>query len=360
MPIETQPQLKQTVARRLDRPGTVSPPRSQRIPALDFTKGVLVLIMVLYHWINYFIGLQWKYYPYLRFLTPSFIFITGFMISHVYLSKYSAVDPRLWKRLVTRGSKLMAVFVILNLARNLVVPLLGTGSAAQSLPSLENLFTIFVSGNLPVGGAKIVTFPILVPISYLLMISGVLMVPFRRYKYTFHIVCLLLLLSNAIQTAFGTRSYNLEFITIGTMGVLSGFTPITKLNSVIHRTYLIAFAYTCYLTAITIWKVPFPLLVIGVVLNLMIIYAVGVGGGEKGVVNYEVILLGKYSLLGYISQVAILQVLSASFHRLDLGFASLPVSFTAAFVLTIVSVELVDRARTRFASIDQLYKAVFA
>jgi uncharacterized membrane protein len=25
-----------------------------RIPALDFTKGALVLIMVLYHWINHF------------------------------------------------------------------------------------------------------------------------------------------------------------------------------------------------------------------------------------------------------------------------------------------------------------------
>src|ERR1700751_836902 len=90
---------------------------STRIPALDFTKGALVLIMVLYHWINYFIGPQWGYYQYLRFLTPSFIFITGFMISNVYLSKYDATDRRLSTRLFTRGFKLLVLFLFLNLAR---------------------------------------------------------------------------------------------------------------------------------------------------------------------------------------------------------------------------------------------------
>ena len=360
MPIETQPQPKQTVARRLDRPGTVSPPKSQRIPALDFTKGVLVLIMVLYHWINYFIGLQWKYYPYLRFLTPSFIFITGFMISHVYLSKYSAADPRLWKRLVTRGSKLMAVFLILNLARNLVVPLLGTGSAMQGLPSLASLFAIFVSGNLPVVGTKVFSFSILVPISYLLIITGALMVPFRQYKYVFHVICLVLLVFVAILTVFGSGSYNLEFITIGMIGVLAGFLPVAKVNDVIHHPYWIAFAYLCYTVAIAVWNVPFPLLIIGVVLSLMAIYAVGAGGSEKSVVKGEIILLGKYSLLGYISQVAIIQTLTAGFHHINLGIVTLPVSFVAVLLLTVISVELVDRTRTRFASMDRLYKAVFA
>src|SRR5882672_7395211 len=90
------------------------PGATQRIAALDFTKGAHVLIMVLYHWINYFIGPQWPYYFYLRFLTPSFIFITGFMISSVYLSKYDPADPRLSKRLFTRGLKLMAIFLALN------------------------------------------------------------------------------------------------------------------------------------------------------------------------------------------------------------------------------------------------------
>src|SRR5580704_11951643 len=85
--------------------------KAGRISALDFTKGMLVLIMVLYHWINYF-------YPhdnrYLRFLTPSFIFITGFLVSNIYLSKYGASDTRLSRRLAERALKILGVFVVLN------------------------------------------------------------------------------------------------------------------------------------------------------------------------------------------------------------------------------------------------------
>src|SRR5437016_9893125 len=125
-----------------------SSPKTQRISALDFTKGTLVLLMVLYHWINYFIGPQWKYYQYLRFLTPSFIFITGFMISNVYLSKYETAGPRLSKRLFTRGLKLMAIFLALNVARIFIVPVLSSSVVVQNLLAFRNIFTVFVSGNL--------------------------------------------------------------------------------------------------------------------------------------------------------------------------------------------------------------------
>src|SRR5689334_8721443 len=92
--------------------------KSNRISALDFTKGALVLIMVLYHWINYFYGPSDN--RYLRFLTPSFIFITGFLISNVYLTKYGLSNPQLPKRLIQRGLKILGVFAVLNLTRNLL------------------------------------------------------------------------------------------------------------------------------------------------------------------------------------------------------------------------------------------------
>ncbi len=120
------------------------------------------------------------------------------------------------------------------------------------------------------------------------------------------------------------------------------------------------FAYLCYTIAITIWDVPFPLLIVGVSLSLMIIYLVGASGSESGAIGSEVILLGKYSLLGYISQIAILQILSVAFRHLNLGVATLGLSFFAAFALTVASVEVVDRARARTAIMDRLYKAVFA
>src|SRR4051794_18609125 len=75
-----------------DRAGGVKAGKAKRIDALDFTKGILVLIMVLYHWLNYFVtGHDWIY-KYLRFLPISFVFISGFLISQVYLSKYKRAD----------------------------------------------------------------------------------------------------------------------------------------------------------------------------------------------------------------------------------------------------------------------------
>jgi hypothetical protein len=316
--------------------------------------------MVLYHWINYFIGPQWEYYLYLRFLTPSFIFITGFMISNVYLSKYDAADPRLPKRLFTRGLKLLVVFLVLNVARTFVVPVLGTGVLVGNPLDLGSIFTVFVSGNLPVVGGKLVAFAILVPISYLLMLSGALMLPYRFYRYTFHVVCVVLLSSILVLGLIGEKSPYLEFVTIGMLGVLTGFLPIAAISNIVRHSYMLAFAYLCYTIAITIWNVPFPLLIVGVTLSLMVIYLVGISGSQSGIMRREVILLGKYSLFGYISQIAILQILSAGFHHVNLGVSALGISFVAAFALTILSVEAVDRTRARAASMDRLYRAVFA
>jgi peptidoglycan/LPS O-acetylase OafA/YrhL len=352
---------KPTPDARLDVPTTATAPKTtQRISALDFTKGALVLIMVLYHWINYFIGGDWAYYQYLRFLTPSFIFITGFMVSHVYLTKYDPVDRRLSRRLFTRGLKLLVIFLVLNVARIFIVPVLATGVVAENPLDLRNIFIVFVSGNLASVSGKLVSFFILVPISYLLMFSGVLMFPYRFYRYTFHVACGLLLCSILILGLLGEQSQTLELFTVGMLGVLIGFLPIATINAFVRHPYVLALAYLCYTIAITIGGVPFPLLIIGVSLSVAIIYLIGASGSESGRIKSEVILLGKYSLFGYISQIAILQVLSAGFHRVNLGVAAFGISFLAAFILTIASVEIVDRARARTTGIDRLYKAVFA
>jgi hypothetical protein len=316
--------------------------------------------MVLYHWINYFIGLQWEYYRYLRFLTPSFIFVTGFMISNVYLCKYEATDPRLSKRLFTRGLKLLAIFLVLNLARTYIVPAMGTGVVLGNLLNARNIFAVFVSGDLTVAGGKLISFSILVPISYLLMLSGGLMLPYRFYRYTFHVVCLLLLLSIVVLGFISVQSPNLELITIGMLGVLTGFVPIGAINDFVRHPYMLGLAYLCYTIAITIWNVPFSLQMVGVPLSLMIIYLAGISRSDSGKIRSEVILLGKYSLFGYISQIAILQILVVSLHHINFGFAALSASFVAAFALTILSVEITDRLRTKVVGVDKLYRAVFA
>ena len=336
-------------------PGT----KPARIPALDFTKGALVLIMVLYHWINYFLGPHDN--RYLRFLTPSFIFISGFIVSNVYIFKYGIYDPQLPKRLIQRGLKILGVFLLLNVSRNFIAPGHPEDAALTSHDWIRSLFDIYVLGSGVGGGqAKAVAFFILVPISYLLLLSAGLLVVARYFRYTVHVVCLLFLLGVGISNYKGFEIPNLELLAIGLLGVIAGYLPTEKVNTIVRHPYLLVAGYIIHVAAITVWNVIYPLQIIGVYLSLMILYLLGLQSGEPGSIRATVVLLGKYSLLGYIAQIAILQCLRLAIHPFSGETALLVLSFILAFALTIASIKVVDVLRSRSTVVDRLYKFVFA
>jgi len=333
--------------------------KTSRNSALDFTKGALVLTMVLYHWTNYFdVYLDKRY---LRFLTPSFIFITGFLVSNIYLSKYGSSDPQLPKRLIERGLKILGVFFVLNVSRIFVVrETLQSGGALARSP-FQSLVDIYILGSGVGGGqAKAVAFFVLLPIGYLLILSALLLVACRFYRHAFYAMCIICLLSIIGLSHFEIQSPNLELVTIGLFGVITGYLPIDRVNAFVRHPYILAFAYCLYLGAITLWDVIYPLQIVGVYLSLMIIYLVGLKDGQPGYARSVVILLGKYSLFGYIVQIAILQILRMGLIHLESEIAILILSFVLAFALTIVSVELLNRTRAGSTTVDRLYKAVFA
>jgi peptidoglycan/LPS O-acetylase OafA/YrhL len=337
-------------------------PATDRIAALDFTKGALVFLMVVYHWLNYFVSPQGDFYRYLRFITPSFIFITGFLVSNVYLSKYSLADPRLPKRLVSRGLKILGIFVCLNLA---ISVLLQGHQSIVTLPPVfcvRNLLTLFVSGNTSVvGQGKAASFFILVPIGYLLLLSGGLTIGCRFYRYSFHLLCATLAVSIIMLKVRGLASAHLEFLTIGLLGVIAGNVSIHRINAFIKRRQLLLVClYACYTLAITIWDVIYPLQIVGVCLSVMLMYLLGTHDNAHAGTYRTVVLLGNYSLFAYIAQVAILQLLHRSLRHLDLGSAASLLSFPAALGLTVLSVQVIDRARRMTPKVDRLYKSVFA
>jgi peptidoglycan/LPS O-acetylase OafA/YrhL len=86
----------------------------------------------------------------------------------------------------------------------------------------------------------------------------------------------------------------------------------------------------------------------------------GLQSGEPGRVRAVVILMGKYSLVGYIAQIMVLQLLHRVLSNIDSETLLLGLSFVLAFALTIISIEILDRMRAQSAIIDKFYKAVFA
>jgi len=83
-------------------------------------------------------------------------------------------------------------------------------------------------------------------------------------------------------------------------------------------------------------------------------------GGERGKVQVPIILLGKYSLLAYIVQIALLQALVRGLRRLDLPTDRLLIALIATTVLTWLVVQAVDRLRRKSVTFNRAYQAVFA
>ncbi len=340
------------------------PVAAARDTALDFTKGLLVLFMVLYHWLNYFMGLEFgpegKYYDYLRFLTPGFIFISGFMISHVLIPRYGGSNSRLPGRLAVRGLKLLAVFAGLNILAGLALP----GSLIRRFiaggPVLGSLASIFVSGGLAANGsAKSAAFSILVPIAYLLILSAGLIIVSRRIKYAFHIACAFTVIAMITVKNQGIYSMNLELVMAGLLGVVFGYAKKEQLAAVLAHPYLVGGLYCAYLAVITFRNMSLPLEIASVILTTTLFYILGARRGSPGIIRHPAILLGKYSLLGYISQIAILQVLRRISWLSQHGVVVLISSFIGAVLLTVLTVALVDWAREESKAINQMYEVVF-
>lgn len=337
---------------------SAAPTAAGRILALDFTKGVLVMFMVLYHWLDYFYGSQHDIYRYLRFLSPSFIFITGFLVSQVYLPKRRLGDRRSSRRLMQRGLKIMILFTALNSLIALLTP--DPAGALAAFFSPHALLAVYVTGNTPVVGVgKAAAFQILVPISLLLMLSSVVLIGSQSARYIFHAACSVSLLGIFALYQVGLESANLEAVSMGLLGTVAGYAPILRLDKTTNHHFALIAAYAGYLAAITVWNVRYPLQIVGVCLTLVLIYLVGTRSRRPAFLINHIVLLGKYSLFAYIAQIAIVRGLHYTFGRHAAGDGVGLLSFVGAAGLTAISVEGMNLARRKAVLIDKFYRVSF-
>ncbi len=140
-----------------------------RIHAIDFTKGALVLLMVVYHALNY-LGYESIPHDYLGFVPSSFIMITGFLVWQIYSPRRQSSFPAVAMRLASRALKLIALFTVLNVAARLVWSRNRYGIDLGISSFLGRLANIYLAGD-PEG----VAFEVLLPISYTLLLSIVLL-----------------------------------------------------------------------------------------------------------------------------------------------------------------------------------------
>ncbi len=332
-------------------------PRGMRVntrdAALDFTKGLLVLAMVGYHWANYFVGIEGYFYRFIRFVTPSFVFITGYLISSVYLSRVAREGPSPQSRLAWRGLKLFILFALLNLAGGALMNRNYNGRDLGMEAFFQHWKHIYVYGN---GGAA---FLVLLSISYLLWAGAALFSAGRQMRTA--ALCLTVALVAVIATLahFHMGSGHLELGALGMCGLCLGL--VSRLDHSVRRVpwAAVLVAYVLHWGALMMWGPVFVLQLVAVCLNLLIFYRLGLMAGGSWLTR-TVVLLGTYSLLGYIAQICVLQMLRRVLQPLDDDVWKLVISATGAVVLTVCIVLATHQARRRTAIADRLYRLAFA
>ena len=113
---------------------------------LDAVKGILVVLMVVYHAMNIFSTAGAEDYAHIRFVSGSFIFVSGYIVASFYYARFKADWGDTSKRLVLRGVKLLALFTLLNVLINLT----GVGNPDKVQLGIRhyinNAYAVYISG----------------------------------------------------------------------------------------------------------------------------------------------------------------------------------------------------------------------
>jgi peptidoglycan/LPS O-acetylase OafA/YrhL len=335
---------------------SASTSKPARIDALDMTKGVLVVFMVIYHSLNYSTQFYLAF-KFMAFLPPSFIIITGFLLSRVYLARYTANDFALHGRLLTRAAKLLILFTVLNVGAQLVRsqnyhgPSLGIAQFFSHWPDIYFR-----------GAGRLVAFEILLPIAYLLLLAPLLLWATRLHRHVLPTLAVIALAGCAVLEHHGLLTSSTVFlIAVGILGMLIGRVSNAALDELARHTFLLVLAYAAYaIVGAQIGNGGQGALqqVIGATIALAIVYGGSVAVGSEGWVQRRLIRLGQYSLVAYIAQIAILQLYSHVLGRPDPVSFGLAAMFFVTLASTVLLVETIDWAQTQSKPIHVAYRVI--
>jgi hypothetical protein len=320
---------------------------------LDLVKGALVVIMVVYHAMNIFSTAGPDEYAYVRFVSGSFILMSGYIVARFYEARFSADWRSTSHRLVVRGLKLLILFTLLNLLINLT----GIGNPNKAQLGIQrymsSLFEVYVSGE-----PGYASFQILLPIAYLLVAAPALLMLVRLRKWLF-VASFAMVVASSL---FGIESVNLGFAALGGIGLSGGMLTNAMERPVVMRgAWSIAGGLLASVLLMKYLSADPTTYAIGTIVILKLLYDLGKAVGPGSRLARASILLGRYSLVCYIAQIIFMQGLSRGLSRprWELGYETiLVVVGTVAFLLVLSAVLAMLCDHYRFAA--KTYKLIFS
>ena len=333
---------------------------SQREHGLDFVKGMLVIGMVLYHctsmkWLESTLD-QPTITAWLDFVSGSWAYLSGLIVATYYRSRFQKARFRYASRLWMRGIKLLVIFFSLNY----VIRLAGL-SAYQGPIDAEYLYGILVDGH-----GFFASFDILIGISYILLLAPIIL-----YLKRAGIVLASVMLGSVIIMGFMGQpvATNLWVILCGVAGVFVGsfirpswgrvITEGSRVTMALLGFGVVAVTVYCYIRATGDYtKHYMHVYLFGVTSILGTMYLASFWFKRLVLLDRLVRLLGRYPLISYIWQMAIIRLFVVVQNKYDFTF-SYGINVTIVTVLLLLSVILLHRLLQRTETARRVYVSVF-
>jgi peptidoglycan/LPS O-acetylase OafA/YrhL len=327
-----------------------------RLQAIDFTKGALVIFMVIYHALNYSTQLELGF-RYLAFLPPSFIFITGFLIAFVYFPRPPGRDTATSGRMVGRGLKLLVLFTILNALGNLVSTRNYNGQPLNLKSFFAHWHEIYFSG-----AGTMAAFEVLLPIAYILLLGPLLLWLSRQGRWTVPAFAgLTILVLAGLEATRSGIPVNAAMMSAGLLGAAFGLLPQASFDQ-LGRWWVVPPVLYAVLAVLAHDRMSGSFLLQLTAATLAVAALFGIGGRfqKPAWLMDRFTMLGNYSLLAYIVQIAFLQIMVRLLGRPEPASLDFLLLFSATLLVTVLAAELTDWLRTCRPWVDRAYRLVFA
>lgn len=340
---------------------------ASRLVELDIAKGMLVVIMIVYHAASIAIASQPELAPFMAatsFLHYVFLFITGFLCGWLYVPRFQSGRDGEDVRARIRAFKIFAVFVVLNLCLY-SVGFSDISDLRRAYPTFGDVLRIAFEG---VPG-RLFSFEILYYIAAFLLLASVL-IRLSRAK-VFNLICFALILG---LIAASTLSTFIFFMAFGFLGLTLGFHAkagtfdglARKMDThwyVVVAGLILQIIFYDQIYAFITQYVPsgrFVFYVIDCFLWLAGLVFLTVRLNWQAL-NSVIIKLGSYTLLGYILQMLIIHIVFLVLMSIGVeSYAYYGLNLLVSFVVLSIIIYVVDAIRKKSGPLDRLYRLVFA
>lgn len=333
---------------------------SQRLDYLDLTKGLLVGVMVVYHSLNY-TNQHHLGFHYFSFLPPSFVLITGFLLALVYHPRFARHEPGLAGRLVSRSLRLLALFLVLNVLAQLVRSP-AYGQKVGVLEFFRHWQEVFLQGGARASGTRLTAFEVLVPIAYTIALAPALLLLAARWQAFLPAFCLAFV---GLCMWLGYQDSPLvivKFMGAGVVGILAGW-ALRRADALGHIFWPASIAMAVFVVFGTghgyIYIVQLTGSIIAVAFLCTLSMRLARVWNETRIIRH-LVRVGQYSLVAYVAQIGMLQVLVRPLGRPDPDSWEALVMFGGTFIGMSLLVEIAHWLRGRSAAMDRVYRLIFA